>query len=323
MRMTKRPASLGSILWLVFGLVAVGAAYSSSSAESASEATEHTHEEDGGDSHLSDELAGLGIFITHIHGIGYTADGQRLLVASHDGLKVRESGSWSAADAPHDFMGFTAVEGGFFSSGHPSPASGLPNPLGLVFVDDHDWEVTGLGFQGDLDFHLMAAGYASRTIYLVNTQNTPTLPAGLFVSTDGAASWTQQPAAGLRGQIGQLAVHPVDSLISAYASSGGLYVSVDGGRSAVLWVDRADVYALTFSPDGSRIYFGGNGLEYRDVSGDTGRLGFGESEEIITHITVNPANPDEITVATASMSVFTSDDGGSTWEPILIDGRGL
>ena len=69
---------------------------------------------------------------------------------------------------------------------------------------------------------------------------------GLFRSTDAGASWTHQLK--LRGQIGQLAVHPNDADIAFAAVLGnpfkaaedrGVYRTVDGGKSwtKVLYVD--------------------------------------------------------------------------------------
>ncbi|WP_080835059.1 hypothetical protein [Cohnella massiliensis] len=47
----------------------------------------------------------------HLHGLGYSADGKRLFIPVHNGLKVYADGVWS--DAPgekHDYMGFSAAD---------------------------------------------------------------------------------------------------------------------------------------------------------------------------------------------------------------------
>jgi hypothetical protein len=155
----------------------------------------------------------------------------------------------------------------------------------------------------------------------VTTQASATLRTGLFVTNDGGENWHKRPGIGLKGTLRQIAVHPTAPLVSAYATSDGLYVSVDGGESANLWIDRVDGYAVAFSPDGERIYYGGTDLEYRDLAGTGGTLGPAPSEGIITHIAVNPLDARELTVATATMSVIRSVDGGITWRPILLDGR--
>lgn len=45
--------------------------------------------------------------IPHIHGLGFSSDGNRLLVPAHIGLLVYENNQWSQPDLPaHDYMGF-------------------------------------------------------------------------------------------------------------------------------------------------------------------------------------------------------------------------
>jgi hypothetical protein len=88
-----------------------------------------------------------GMTLTHVHGLAYSADGQRLMLPSHHGLAVYENGKWSKAPGPqHDYMGFTATAKHLYSSGHPAPGSGLVNPFGLIRSRDggNNWEKLGL-----------------------------------------------------------------------------------------------------------------------------------------------------------------------------------
>ena len=58
---------------------------------------------------------------------------------------------------PIDLMGFTAAgDGTYLASGHPSPGSRLPQPLGLAASTDHGrtWQVVSRG--GQSDFHTLA-----------------------------------------------------------------------------------------------------------------------------------------------------------------------
>ena len=74
-----------------------------------------------------------GVTLTHIHGLAYSADGNRVMIPSHHGLAVYENGKWSKAPGPqHDYMGFSATSKYLYSSGHPAPGSGLINPFGLI-----------------------------------------------------------------------------------------------------------------------------------------------------------------------------------------------
>jgi hypothetical protein len=70
--------------------------------------------------------------ILHIHGLGFSGDGQRLFVPAHTGFQVYAHGGWFTPNVPpHDYMGYVATDDGFYSSGHPAPNSDLVNPLGL------------------------------------------------------------------------------------------------------------------------------------------------------------------------------------------------
>lgn len=73
---------------------------------------------------------------THIHGLGFTADGEKAYIPAHDGLRVFENGEWKNVEKGegqlHDFMGFTMTSEGFYSSGHLSIQSNYENPFGLI-----------------------------------------------------------------------------------------------------------------------------------------------------------------------------------------------
>src|SRR5688572_7919185 len=87
------------------------------------------------------------VTLTHVHGLAYSADGKRLMIPSHHGLALYESGRWSKAPGPqHDYMGFSATAKYLYSSGHPAPDSGLVNPFGLIRSRDggNTWEKLGL-----------------------------------------------------------------------------------------------------------------------------------------------------------------------------------
>src|SRR6267142_2701809 len=77
------------------------------------------------------------VTLTHVHGLAYSADRNRLMVPSHHGLAVYENGEWSKAPGPqHDYMGFSATARNLYTSGHPAPGSSLINPFGLMRSHD-------------------------------------------------------------------------------------------------------------------------------------------------------------------------------------------
>src|SRR5690625_4873920 len=68
----------------------------------------------------------------HIHGMGYAGNDGGLYFASHRGLKIYRDNKWFKTSTNlNDYMGFAAVDKGFYSSGHPGDDSNLPNPIGL------------------------------------------------------------------------------------------------------------------------------------------------------------------------------------------------
>ncbi|WP_233569694.1 hypothetical protein [Planomicrobium sp. Y74] len=70
--------------------------------------------------------------LSHVHGMGYPGSGNDLYFASHTGPKIYREGDWfETTDNFYDYMGFNAIDEGFYSSGHPSADSDLPNPLGI------------------------------------------------------------------------------------------------------------------------------------------------------------------------------------------------
>lgn len=70
--------------------------------------------------------------IDHVHGIGYVGNDNGLYLATHTGLKMYRDGEWlETTKNLNDYMGFNAVDKGFYTSGHPGEDSDLPNPIGI------------------------------------------------------------------------------------------------------------------------------------------------------------------------------------------------
>lgn len=105
------------------------------------------------------------VTMEHVHGLGFSSDGKQIILPAHNGLVSYSEGKWQNLDAPkHDYMGFHAVDHGFYSSGHPEPGSKLKNPLGIVKSSDFGKTLTILGLEGESDFHAMAVGYKNHAI---------------------------------------------------------------------------------------------------------------------------------------------------------------
>src|SRR5690625_5300451 len=122
-------------------------------------------------------------------------------------------------------MGFAAVDKGFYSSGHPGDDSNLPNPIGLQRSFDGGKTLKKIAFEGESDFHVMAVGFSSHDIILLNEQKNSKLVEGIYLSEDSGESWMEVTASGLDGDILSLSIHPSNSKYIAAATNSGLYLS--------------------------------------------------------------------------------------------------
>ncbi|MUG73311.1 glycosyl hydrolase [Paenibacillus validus] len=262
----------------------------------------------------------------HLHGLGYSADGKRLFIPVHNGLQVYSDGSWSEGPGEkHDYMGFTAVDGGFYSSGHPGPGSKFKNPLGLVKSTNDGKTISVLALEGEVDLHGMTAGYRSHTLYVANPEpNSKMKQAGLFYSKDEGKTWISSPATGLQGQMTAIAAHPSDAAIAAVGTTTGVYLSKDYGQrftplvpeqpvSALAFTDSGNVLAATSGPNASLIEI--NIESKQSLAIQT------PSKDTITYVVQNPANPKELAIATEPKDVYLSTDRGATWIQIAENGK--
>ncbi len=269
------------------------------------------------------------VTLIHVHGLAYSSDGKRLMLPSHHGLAVYEKGRWSKAEGPqHDYMGFSATRERLYSSGHPAPGSGLANPFGLIRSRDagRSWEQ--LGFQGESDFHLLAAGWNTNAIYVWNAQPNSSLQrTGLYFTLTDGRRWNPVAAAGLSGSPRALAVHPDDSARVVVATADGVFVSQDSGTSFTPLGGKTDAYSVLFDLDGKRLWMGTfqgkarlshlpiTGVRATEIS--LPQLG----RDAVAYVAQNPAARNEYAIATFARSVFLSSDGGRNWRQIARQGQ--
>lgn len=268
-----------------------------------------------------------GVNIPHLHGLSFSADGRQLIVPAHDGLRIFANGAWSAPDLPaHDYMGYAATDNGFYSSGHPAPGSSLINPLGLVKSTDGGNVLTQLGFAGESDFHIMAVGYRSHTIYVINPAPNARLAAGLAYSRDDGRTWQRSAAQGITQAPIQLAVHPTDPAVVALATEAGLLLSTDYGNTFRAIDANGPVTAAAFSQDGTSLFYGTRTLSAYDFARGaitTRALPSLDAQDALSYIALNPAQSQELAVATFARHIYTSVDGGQTWKQIVHAGAGI
>lgn len=265
--------------------------------------------------------------IEHVHGMGYAGGNDGLYLATHGGLKIFRDGGWHETTRNYnDYMGFNAVDEGFYTSGHPGGDSDIPNPFGIQRSFDGGRTLEHIQFEGETDYHAMAVGYDSHDIFLLNPEPNSALGRGFYKSTDDGESWEQADAEGLQGGVLSLAIHPSDSNFVAAATSTGIYLSEDGGNQFKALTDPREA--------GMTVYFYGDDLYYainnenvelyrRDVKNDeeaiidTPKL----ENDGIAYIARNRQNEKELAIYTVNGDVYVSDAGSTAWEKVLNEGQ--
>jgi len=268
------------------------------------------------------------VTLTHVHGLAFSADGKELFIPSHHGLAIYSDGKWSVAPGPrHDYMGFTASQDRFYSSGHPAPGSGLVNPFGLMRSRDGGKTWDKLGLQGESDFHVLAVGYRTNAVYVFNpAPNSRMKTAGIYSTQNDGFGWVPAAAHGLSGQIIALAAHPTDARIIAATTRDGLFLSTDSGN-AFTRLAEGEAYAVYFDLDGKYLWFSGH-----DAAPRLYRLALESrtreeiklpsfSRDAVAYLAQSPAAAGVYAIATFERSVYLTADGGKTWRRIAERGR--
>ena len=266
--------------------------------------------------------------LVHIHGLNFDAQGKRLLIPAHFGIAVYQSGRWYKLAGPeHDYMGFTVTHDAFYTSGHPVSGSTLKNPFGLKKSsnDGHAW--AALDMEGEADFHIMAAGYYSDAIYVLNMIPNHSLPLrGIYYTLNDGNIWNYA-AARFAPEPLALAVHPRQSGIVAIGAREGLFLSRDHARSFKLLDDSREIYAIWFDFDNRHLIYAGYdigpGLTRMDIeTGERSTINTPNMhDDAIAYICQNPVDQRQLAIATFNRDVYISTDAGDTWQKIAAQGR--
>jgi photosystem II stability/assembly factor-like uncharacterized protein len=270
-----------------------------------------------------------GVTLTHVHGLAYSPDGKQLVIPSHHGLAVYESGKWSKAPGPqHDYMGFSATAKHLYSSGHPAHGSGLVNPFGLIRSNDGGRTWDKLGLEGETDFHVLGTGWNSNAIYVWNPAPSSRLGTpGLHSTRNDGFTWTAARAEGLRGGPRAIAVHPDDPGTVALATSEGIFLSRDAGNRFEPVAQPGEGLGVFFDLDGKHLWassFDGQPRLAR-IALDGGKpkqlAPPPLTRDAIAYIAQNPAARDEYAIATFARNVYLTKDAGESWSPIAERGE--
>ena len=271
------------------------------------------------------------VTLTHVHGLAYSADGKRLMIASHFGLAIYENGKWRKAPGPeHDYMGFCATAKSLYSSGHPAAGSGLVNPFGLLRSRDGGKTWEKLGLEGESDFHLLAASWRSNAIYVWNAApNSRMKRTGLHYTLNDGLAWKSASAKGLAGNPYAIAVHPGDARSVAAATPDGVFASSDAGEHFAK-IAPGQGTAAFFDLDGKQLWYarhdGRAAHLARTVLGGGGTSSVALPtliQDAVSFIAQNPARRSEYAIATFNRNVYLSPDSGKTWRQIADQGKGL
>jgi len=265
--------------------------------------------------------------LEQIHGLAFTPDGKGIMVPAQTGLVVYRDGRWrNLQDVRYDFRALAVTRNAIYASGGrglDSPPSGAP---GLMKSTDGGLTWKQLTPSGESDFRLMAAGFQSNAVYLVNSAPSAIMPQpGLYHTQDDGASWQSAEAHGLSSRITSVAVHPTAPRTVAIATPDGVHVSRDSGATFRHLPGKA-VTAVHFDVGGEHIYVArenAHAVERVSIDADGVRLLALPipTRDFITYIAQNPARSQELAVATHLGSVFFSTNGGGTWRAIARQGQ--
>lgn len=263
--------------------------------------------------------SGKSMTLMHIHGLGYSSDGKQILIPAHDGLVSYENGKWNhGAGEKRDYMGFNAVDTGYYSSGHPAEGSREKNPLGIVKSSDDGKTIEMLDLYGVEDFHGMAVGYKTHAIYVFKPSLNPKMSSvGLYYSLDDAKTWTKSNMGGVNGEVLAVAAHPNDPAIVALVTKEGLYLSKDSGNHFEKAPVTFQVTGISFDMAGQLMIGGQKELIIENANPSMPKL---DQDDAVQYLVQSPTNDKEIVVATYKKNVFISNDKGATWTQIVNEG---
>lgn len=264
----------------------------------------------------------------HLHGLGYDAVNERLLLATHYGLfALTDDGLYQLGPSRDDFMGFSLDAHNpevMYASGHPLGGGNL----GVIRSDDggQSWRQIFRGVAGEtVDFHSMTLSPADpQRLY-------GAFQGRLYVTGDGGQSWQTTTATGLPWQEGFcwgvpcLTADTQDANTLYAGTAVGLFYSQDAGQNWQLLSDEPGmVSSVGVSPQNNRrliAYTERLGVAISEDGGQSWQAS--RSGPLLAEanyafaFAFHPQNDRLVFLATVANEVYRSQDGGQTWEQLL------
>lgn len=256
--------------------------------------------------------------LASVTGLAFTPDGEALLVAGAHGVAVFGSdGGASALGAPHEVTGFAASATALYSSGHRG--------LMRAAQDAPVWHP--LALEGEASFRTMAAGFQTNAVYVLADEPNEAMRApGLYWTRDDGKTWRRAAAQGLKGNILDIAAHPLRGTVVAAATSTGLFISHDAGSHFRRIMDGHAVTATAFDARGERLFaVTAEASELLTIALPGGARSAAKLPplgiDIVTHISPSPVDARTLAIATEGRNVFITEDAGASWKPIARNGN--
>jgi hypothetical protein len=144
----------------------------------------------------------------------------------------------------------------------------------------------------------------------------------VYVSTDGAESWSETYPPAVYQGLSSLAINPDAPMILYAGSGGGIYKSIDGGSSwdfAMEGLSNSQVVALAIDPDAQQTVYAGtySGGVYKTTNGSDNwyPASTGLTSAYVRALAMDPLDS-QIIYAGTGLGIFQSTDGGSNWSEI-------
>jgi photosystem II stability/assembly factor-like uncharacterized protein len=145
--------------------------------------------------------------------------------------------------------------------------------------------------------------------------------AGFFKTTDGGQSWTltgaglNEPPLGRAVSVSAIAIDPINPDI-LYVAGGSVFKSADGGQSWTLVALRLGVSSILVDPSQpATLYAAGISGFFKstDAGASWVAMNLGLTDTEVQALTMNPAAPSTLYLATTNDGVFKTADGGQLW----------